>query len=121
MITYYIVLEIWRVTDVIVIFHFELFFALLPHPPPPQKKINYLFLTFELIFFNRTRNMKHGRKFHFAGIYLSKFIFRLKFKKSSRFFRIFFQLSNSKLRSLKRMILNFLVYCSIPSISFVCS
>ena len=33
-----------------------------------------LFLTFELLLFNGTRNMKHGTKFHFAGIYLSKYM-----------------------------------------------
>ena len=33
MIIWYTVPEIWCVTDVIVIFHFELFFALLPNLP----------------------------------------------------------------------------------------
>ena len=39
MITCYTVSEIWRMTDVIVIFHFKLFFALLLpplHPPHPH-------------------------------------------------------------------------------------
>ena len=36
-------------------------------------------------------NMKYGRKCPFGGIYLSKFIFRLKFEKSSRFFSNFKQ------------------------------
>ena len=36
MIICYTLPEIWHVTDVIVIFHFGLFFALLP--PPPKKK-----------------------------------------------------------------------------------
>ena len=36
MITCYTVSEIWRMTDVIVIFHFRLFFALLLPPPPPS-------------------------------------------------------------------------------------
>ena len=36
MIIYYTVPEIWRVTDVIAIFHFGLFFVLLP---PQQPKI----------------------------------------------------------------------------------
>ena len=40
-----------------------------------------LFSTFELLFFNGTRNMNYGRKFHFAGIYLFKFILHLKFEK----------------------------------------
>ena len=48
-----------------------------------------LFLTFELLFFNGTRNMNYGTKFHFAGIYLFKFILHLKFEKSSRFSRVF--------------------------------
>ena len=48
-----------------------------------------LFLTFELLFLNGTRNMNYGRKFHFVGIYLFKFILRLKFQKGSRFFRVF--------------------------------
>ena len=34
-IIWYTVPEIWQVTDVIVIFHFGLFFALLPRPPSP--------------------------------------------------------------------------------------
>ena len=34
--------------------------------------------------------MKTGRKFDFAGIYVSKFILCLKFEKGSRFFRLFF-------------------------------
>ena len=38
-----------------------------------------LFLTFELLFFNGNRNMNYGRKFHFVGIYLFKFILHLKF------------------------------------------
>ena len=33
--------------------------------------------------------MKHGRKFHFAGIYLFKIILHLKLEKSLRFFRVF--------------------------------
>ena len=49
-----------------------------------------LFLTFELVVFKGIRSMKHGRIFHFAGISLSKFIFCLKFEKSSRFFRVLF-------------------------------
>ena len=48
-----------------------------------------VFLTFELLFFSRIRNMKHGRKFHVDGIYLSKFILCLKFEKSPRFLRVF--------------------------------
>ena len=63
--------------------------------------------------------MKHGRKFQVGGIYLSKFILCLKFEKSSNIFRVFLQLLNSKLRSLKCMILNSLVCCSIPSIGLV--
>ena len=43
-----------------------------------------LFLTFELLFFNGTRNMNYGRKFHFAGIFLHS-----KYEKSSRFSRVF--------------------------------
>ena len=31
--------EIWHVTDAIVIFHFELFFALLPHQQPKKSKL----------------------------------------------------------------------------------
>ena len=57
--------------------------------------------------------MKHGGKFHFAGIYLFKFILHLKTEKSSRFFRfLFFQLLNF----LKCMILASLKCCSILSI-----
>ena len=78
-----------------------------------------LFLTFELLFFNRTRNTKHGRKFYVGGICLSKFILCLKFEKSRIFLRFFFQLLNSKLWSLKCVILNSLVCCSIPSIGHV--
>ena len=48
-----------------------------------------LFLTFELLFFNGTRNMNFGRKFFFAGIYVFKFILHLKFEKCSRFSRFF--------------------------------
>ena len=33
--------------------------------------------------------MKYGRKFPFGGIYLSKFILRLKFEKNSRVFSNF--------------------------------
>ena len=36
MIICYTVPEIWCVTDAIVIFHFGLFFALLPPPPPSR-------------------------------------------------------------------------------------
>ena len=32
-----------------------------------------LFLTFKLMFFNGIRSIRYGRKFHFAGIHLSKF------------------------------------------------
>ena len=39
MIICYTVLEIWRVTDVIVIFHFGLIFALLPPKRPRKLKI----------------------------------------------------------------------------------
>ena len=49
-----------------------------------------LFLTFELLFFNGNRNMKHDRKFHFAGIYLSKFILTLKLEKAQDFPGFFF-------------------------------
>ena len=48
-----------------------------------------LFLTFELLFFNSTRNINYGTKFHFAGICLFKFILYLKFEKRTRFFRVF--------------------------------
>ena len=80
-----------------------------------------LFLTFELMFFNGFRNMKSCRKFHFAGIYLSKFIFRLEFEKNSRFFRVLNSNSilNSKLWYLKWWYYFFLVCCSIPSIELV--
>ena len=37
MIIWYTVPEIWRVTDVVCIFHFGLFFALLPPAPVPQQ------------------------------------------------------------------------------------
>ena len=37
MIIWYTVPEIWRVTDVVCIFHFGLFFALLPPAPTPQQ------------------------------------------------------------------------------------
>ena len=40
MIVYYTVPEIWHVTDVIVIFHFELFFALLAPSLTAQKNEN---------------------------------------------------------------------------------
>ena len=40
MIICYAVLEIWRVKDAIVLFHFGLFFALLPQPPPPNSPKN---------------------------------------------------------------------------------
>ena len=33
--------------------------------------------------------MNYGTKFHFAGIYLFKFILDLKFENSSRFFWVF--------------------------------
>ena len=51
--------------------------------------LHVLFLIFELMFFYGIRNMKYGRKFPFGGIYLSKFILRLKFEKNSRFFSNF--------------------------------
>ena len=38
MIICYTVSEIWCMTNVIVIFHFELFFALLPVPPPSAQQ-----------------------------------------------------------------------------------
>ena len=40
MILRYTVPEIWHVMDVIFIFHFELFFALLPPPKSPKKQIS---------------------------------------------------------------------------------
>ena len=40
MIIYYTVPEIWRVTDLIVVFHFGLFFVLLPTDPPPNSPKN---------------------------------------------------------------------------------
>ena len=40
MIIYYTVPEIWRVTDLIVVFHFGLFFVLLPTAPPPNSPKN---------------------------------------------------------------------------------
>ena len=71
--------------------------------------------------FNGIRNIKYGRKFHFVGIYFSKFIFHLKFEKNSRFFRVLNlnSILNSKLWSLKCMIIFFLVCCGIPSIELV--
>ena len=42
MIICYTVHKIWCVTDVIVIFHFELFFALLPNPTPPPFPPNFM-------------------------------------------------------------------------------
>ena len=42
MIICYIVLEIWCVTDVIVVFHFGLFFFFLPFYPLPARKIKIL-------------------------------------------------------------------------------
>ena len=42
--------------------------------------------------------MKHGRKLHFAGIYLFKFILRLKIEKSSRFFSFFCSIFGLKIR-----------------------
>ena len=42
MIIGYTVSEIWHVTDKIVIFHFGLFVALLPHPPLEAQKIKFL-------------------------------------------------------------------------------
>ena len=55
-----------------------------------------LFLAFELMFFNGIRNMKYGRKFYFGGIYLSKFILRLKLEKKFKDFQGLF--SNFKLK-----------------------
>ena len=39
MIMAYTVPEIWCMTDVIVIFHFGLYFSLLPPPPPPPNSL----------------------------------------------------------------------------------
>ena len=58
--------------------------------------LSVLFLTAELMFFNGIRNMKYGRKFHFAGIYLSIFIFCLEFEKKFKIFQGLF--SNFKLK-----------------------
>ena len=47
---------------------------------------------FFIFIFNGTRDMKNGRKFHFAGIYLFKFISRLKiatFKLKSVIFEVY--------------------------------
>ena len=57
----------------------------------------FVFSFFFNIIFNGTRNMKHGRKFHFAGTYLFKFILRLEIENNSRYFRGFF--STFKLKS----------------------
>ena len=56
MIICYTAPEIWRVTDVIVIFHFGLFFALLP-PNSPKIKI-------------KKKNEKNSWRYHhFAEVY----------------------------------------------------
>ena len=64
--------------------------------------------------------IKHDRKFYFVGIYLSKFILCWKFEKSSIFSRSTCNVINSKSWSLKCMMLNSLVCCSILSILRLC-
>ena len=67
-----------------------------------------LFLTYELLFFNGTRNMKHGRKFHFVGIYLFKSILHLKFERSVQdfsgvFFKLFQNFQNFEFSQKKKV------------------
>ena len=70
--------------------------------------------------------MKHGRKFHFVGIYLFKSILHLKFERSVQdfsgfLFKLFQNFQNFEFSQKKKkyVILNPLVCCSIPSIGLI--
>ena len=62
--------------------------------------MRFIFDFWTIIFFNGIRNMKHGRRFHFAGICISKFIYFTVFKG----FFFFFSTLNSKSSSFKRFL-----------------
>ena len=59
MIIGYTLPEIWHVTNIIVIFHFGLFFAPPPGPPKSQNNEN----------FKKKKKRKNTRRYHFTQVH----------------------------------------------------